>query len=705
MNDSVKTESLTDWKNEPELEDLKNDLKQAMTSHDYQVSRIRHWKDLLEVKGSAAPPKLKGRSSVQPKTIRKHAEWRYSVLSEPFLSSHKIFQVFPRTYEDTEAARQNELVLNWQFDTVIDKVKFIDDVVHTVVNEGTCIIRTGWEQKIQKETRERTVYEYLPGSAQLAEVIQQLALFREENPNGFESEVPDHLKESLRQFETTFKVVESVPAGTEEYTEETITVNRPVASIMNTANVYIDPTCEGNLSNAMFVIVSFETSLAELYEDGKYTNLDLINPEDYRSTSDIYHSSGSMDENFKFKDKARKKVIAYEYWGYYDINDDNTLKPIVATWVNDVMIRMEENPYPDGSLPFVVIPYSPVVGSVYGEPDAELLEDSQRIIGALTRGLIDLVGRSANSQHGIAKGMLDAVNERRFKNGEDYQFNPGFHPQTSYVEHSYPEVPQSVLAMIQLQNQEAESISGIKAFAGGISGETFGTGTTGTRMAIDAAAKREMSILRRLAKGISEVGMKFMAMNSVFLSDEEVIRVTNKQFVKISRESLKGKFDLTVDISTAAMDAQSAQDLGFILQTMGPGLPQTEKQELMAEFVSKMKMPKLAESIRNYEPQPTPMDNLLLQEQELKNQKIQSEVSLNMARANNYEVEASERTVGIQNDVSGISHMRSLEKQQAQARANQDLEVTKALVRSRKPDTTPPDIDAAIGYNQIIQSR
>src|SRR5690606_17677020 len=103
---------------------------------------------------------------------------------------------------------------------------------------------------------------------------------------------------------------------------------------------------------------------------------------------------------------------------------DGTLKPIVATWIGDTLIRMEENPFPDQKLPFVAIPYLPVLRELNGEPDAELLEDNQKILGAVLRGMIDLLGRSANSQKGFAKGMLDPLNRRKYENGQDYEFNP-----------------------------------------------------------------------------------------------------------------------------------------------------------------------------------------------------------------------------------------------------------------------------------------
>jgi len=151
---------LTKWINEPTVEILKRDLESTRSAHDEHVAKVDTWTGLLhgrhhgekrngpyegesEGRREKAP---KGRSKVQPKLIRRQAEWRYAALSEPFLGSNKLFKVDPCTYEDAAAATQNELVLNWQFRTKLNRVKFVDDYVRSTVDEGTCIVRVGWRR-------------------------------------------------------------------------------------------------------------------------------------------------------------------------------------------------------------------------------------------------------------------------------------------------------------------------------------------------------------------------------------------------------------------------------------------------------------------------------------------------------------------------------------------------------------------------------
>ena len=152
---------LTDWANEPKLSDLKTDFTNCQSYHDNQVAIIDEYMRNLK----AEPIKFKKpglRSSVQPKLIRKQAEWRYAALSEPFLSTTDLFSVKPVTFEDSFGATQNELVLNYQFNAHLNKIKLIDDYVRAAVDTGTAIFRVGWEEKTDIQDIPEIQYQMQP---------------------------------------------------------------------------------------------------------------------------------------------------------------------------------------------------------------------------------------------------------------------------------------------------------------------------------------------------------------------------------------------------------------------------------------------------------------------------------------------------------------------------------------------------------------
>ena len=702
----LERKNLTEWANEPTVGILKEDLEASKPSHDAEVGKIHKWNDLRLVTGPAKPKEIKGRSSVQPKLIRRQAEWRYSALSETFLSSKKMFNVSGRTFEDETAAKQNELVVNWQFDTKLNKVRFIDEYVRTTVDEGTSYVRVGWDRQVTTELVDNPIFEFYPIDQEDQESLQaleQATRLKMENPREF-TDIDPAMKAAVEYFLEEQEITIAQQVGTEQVEEEKILVNKPTLEMIDPQNIYIDPSCGSDFDKASFVIISFETSKGELKKDGRYKNLDKVNWEGSTVLAQPDHVSQTPD-TFNFKDDTRKKIIAYEYWGMYDIEKDGNLVSIVGTWVGDTMIRLEENPFPDQKPPVVVVPYSPVKRKVTGEPDAELLEDNQKILGAITRGTIDLLGRSANSQQGFSKDFLDTTNKRRFDNGQDYEFNPNIDPRIAIYQHAYPEIPNSALTVIQMQNQDAESLSGVKAFSGGISGDTYGDVAAGIKGMLDASSKREMNILRRLAQGMKSIGSKIISMNAVFMSEEEIVRVTNEEYVVVKREELQGNFDLVVDISTPEIDQARSQDLSFMLQTMGPDMAPELSQMILGEIADLKKMPALAERIRQFQPQPDPiqeqMKQLELQKMQLELKELESQVTLNQAKAQQAMAASQKTQLDSIEQETGTTHARNLQSQKSQAKGNQSLEVTKALLKGRKEGETIPNVPAAIGYNQL----
>ena len=715
---------LVDWKNPPSIEDLKADLQSALSNHSMHQSRVDKYLSILSGEMKVKPQQ--GRSKVQPKLVRKQAEWRYASMEEPFLSTNDLFKVRPVTADDAEAAWQNQLVLNKQFRVDIPKINFINKYIRTAVDTGTVILKLGWKvetalvreqvpiqqpmglgmpmgmpqdagldlssalnQNMPLEAQNQAVEPSLPqGEGNIP--IEPFFAPNEDGSlsNGVIPEASPNPEELPQSAGSTFNVpplAEEMPINTlpedadptlampmqpmlegmtsapqqpqepmqpmqqpmqEVFVEKEI-FNAPVIEIRDSRNVIIDPSCEGDITKAQFIIDKYITDLSTLKKDGRYHNLDDILPEDYNPSVDtdpIYYKD--MDKSFNFKDKPRQKMVMYEYWGYWDIDGTGETKPIIASFIGNTIIRLEENPFPDKKFPFVVVQYLPIVHSVYGEPDAALLEDNQDIIGALTRGALDLLGRSANAQMAIRKDALDVIELNNFRAGKDFLVNPHLTPDQAFFMNTYPEIPQSVTNLITMQNSEAESITGVKAFTGGISGDALGDNVGGIRSALDATAKRELGILRRLAQGLVEAGRKIMAMNSVWLSDEEIIRVTDEEFVAIKRDDLAGNFDLILDISTAEADNQKASELAFMLQTTGNTMPFHITQMILVEIAKLRKMPELAQAMKDFKPQPDP----------LAERKAQLEIELLQAKIENERAKAQENQTDITYKQSRTAH-------------------------------------------------
>ena len=568
------------------LSNLKKDLKAAEIIKKQWDSQRDEW--VRESRGDPYGNEVDGKSKIVSKDIRKQLEWLIPSITDPFLSSNDVIKCNPITYEDVKAAKQNELLLNTQFCRKFPRYNFINKATRVLATEGTLVIQTGWDyEDIEVEEEVEVVKTDEFGMQYIATEIQ-----------------------------TVTKVIK----------------NQPTAVVCRNEDIYLDPTCMDDMDKCQFVIHRYETDLSTLKADGRYKNLDKVA---LAATRDDVDFVPKDETRFNFEDQARKKMVVYEYWGNYDVDEDGYAEPIVCAWVGDVMIRLEDNPYPDQKPPFIIVPFNAVPFQMYGEALAENIGDNQKVKTAITRGIIDNMARSNNAQIGIKRNALDMANRKKFLQGKNFEFNGS--PQ-DFWQGSYNQIPGSVFDMLTLQNNEIEAQTGVKSFSGGITGQSLGGSATGARLSMDATAMRRLHLVRNIAENLMKPLMrKWMAYNSEFLEEEEVVRITNDNYVPVRRDDLQGNIDIDITISTQEDNAARAQELGFLLQTLGNTVPFELTQMVLAEIVGLSRMPDLEKRLKEFTPQTDPLQEQLkqleLQKLQLELMKLQSEIRRNEARA------------------------------------------------------------------------
>lgn len=575
------------------LKALKADLSSATTLRKDQDAKIARYK--AEYNGEPYGNEQKGRSSIVSRDIKKQSEWQHSTLLAPFVETNNIVKISPVTWEDAEAARQSETLLNYQFCRQFPRYNFMRKALKVLDTEGTLIVQTGWDYEDEEVEVEQPIIGY--------------------DSFGVESIV-----------------------GTETVIETKVIKNQPTAVVCRNEDVYIDPTCMDDMDKCQFVIHRYETDLSTLRQDGRYKNLKKVA---MSSVDDV--DFDSEDETlFEFEDTARKKMVVYEYWGNYDIDGDGIVEPIVCAWIGDVIIRLETNPYPDNKPPFLVVPYNSIPFQMHGESDAELLSDSQKIKTAILRGIIDNMAKSNNGVKGVRKGALDAGNRKKWQNGEDFEFNGS---PNDFWDGSFNQIPQSAFNVLSMVTNEVESLTATKSFSQGISGNSLGSSATGANKVTDAMSVRKMDRVRNVSENLIKPLMrKWLAYSSVFMEDTEIVRVTNDKFVEIRRDDLVGNIDMDIEVSTAEDNASKAQELAFLLQTLGQGMDSGMRNILMAEIARLHRMPQLEKQFREYkEPEPSPeqqmAQQLQLEKLQLDNEKIKADIADKYARAGENEVD------------------------------------------------------------------
>lgn len=592
------------------LKNLKADMKEAERLQREWFIKREEWSSQTE--GAPYGNEVDGKSKIVSKDIKKQREWMIPSITDPFLSTSDVIKCNPVTYEDAKAARQNELLLNTQFCRKFNRYNFIMKATKVLVTEGSVVIQTGWDYEEEEVEAE-------------VEVV--------------------NTDENGREF-----------VDTEISMQTNVIRNQPTAVVCRNEDIFIDPTCMDDMDKCQFVIHRYESSLNALKQDGRYENLDKVEAAQYNLTNDPQYLREDQTY-FEFKDKPRKKFVVHEYWGNYDIDGDGIAEPIVCAWVGNTLIRLESNPYPDKKPPFIIVPFSAVPFHMFGEALAETIGDNQKIKTAITRGMVDNMAKSNNAVVATRKGALDPVNRKKFLKGENFEFNgtPG-----DFWQGSYNQLPSSAFDMLNLQNNEIESQTGVKSFSGGISGNALGSTATGARGALDATATRRLNLVRNMSENmIKPIMRKWMAYNAEFLEEEEVIRITNDEYVPIRRDDLAGKIDIDISISTSEDNAAKSQELSFLLQTVGPNEDPSIRREIMAQIMDLMRMPEQAKKIRDYQPQPDPVQQKM---QELQIAKLEAEIEKIKADA------ANKLASSVENEADRDEKLAQAELKRAQAR-------------------------------------
>lgn len=149
---------------------------------------------------------------------------------------------------------------------------------------------------------------------------------------------------------------------------DVVVQNCPDMVVEDMFDIWLDP--DGDDPNKSAMIRRFTLrrgELARLVKDGVYPKAKQSDVKAIRATRrgaseerNEVDSFYGVDENVSTTDI----IEVYEFWGNLELPDEE-LYDVVITWVGDVLLRIEPNPYLGGR-PFVFGQYTPIPKSPYG---------------------------------------------------------------------------------------------------------------------------------------------------------------------------------------------------------------------------------------------------------------------------------------------------------------------------------------------------
>ena len=256
------------------------------------------------------------------------------------------------------------------------------------------------------------------------------------------------------------------------------------------------------------------------------------------------------------------------------------------------------------------------------------------------------MAQSTNGQKGLKQGTLDMLNKKRFLSGKNFEFKGD---KGDFFEGSFNQIPSSVLDFFNLTTYDIESLTGVKSFSnGGLGGSSLGNTATGAQGVLDSTARRELDIVRNISENlVKPLLRKWLDYDAEFLDEEEVVRITNDEFVSIKRDDLLSAIDIDIAVSTAENDSSKAQEIAFMLQTIGPNEDPGIRKMLLSELFRLRQMPEMAKKIEEYQPEPDPIEAKL---RELEVAFKESEINDKNARAEENKVDMELKSAKARNE-------------------------------------------------------
>jgi hypothetical protein len=628
------------------LKALQTDYEKSKAYNEAWHKKIERWTN--EYMGRPYGNEKDGKSKIVTRDIKKHSEWLQASILDPFTSTPDIVKCNPANTDSLKLARNAEMILNQQFCRQFNRYNFLTRALKIMDVEGTVIVKTGWDFLEEEREVLRT---------QLVPII---------DPMSGQPMVNPETQEPMVQ-EMKFKNKEKVRL-----------IDKPTASVVRNQDIFIDPSCMGDFENMQFIIHQFETDLSTLKTDGRYKNVDKIKTRGDDSNFDTYENYNNLPDPkyFEFEDKPRRKILVREYWGNYDLNGDGIAEPIVCSWVDNVVIRLAENPYPDKKPPFVITPLLPIPFQMFGESNAELLGDIQKVNTAITRGIIDNMAQSNNAQIGFSKGVLDVVNEERMLNGDNFVMNTNV-PKDAIWVGTFNQLPNTVFNVLELNNQSAQALTGVNVYGNNQTTDMIGENSASSRGVLDGGNLRKLMLVKNISENLIKPLMrKWLEYDAELLPPETIVRSTKSEdeFEIIHRDDLSGTMDIDITISTNEDNAAKARELAFLLQTIGPNEDPNVRKRIMSDIMRLHKMYDSAKWIEEYQPQPDPLQQEMMMAQ-IENLKAQTQEILASAGRQQVDGSLKEAKISVEQakaqSIGKDINMKGLEFYQKQNRFDQ----------------------------------
>jgi hypothetical protein len=344
------------------------------------------------------------------------------------------------------------------------------------------------------------------------------------------------------------------------------------------------------------------------------------------------------EDTYDPEDRSLEKIEIFEYYGYYDLNNDDEPEPVLMIWSDNLLLRATESPFTFGPIPFDNAVYSKIPFSIYGATMEELIGDHQRLRTGITRGIIDNMMNSNNGTKFVRKGSLDATNFRRLMNNDplvELNAPSQLSADALIYDGNFNQLPPDVYKMLEDTQKEEENLSGITRYAIGSDSRSLNQTATGIGIISSMSQRRLIYITRHISDMMESVFAKWASLNANLI--DNVVIPTSMGYAEVSGAELpENSMGIKITTPTEGLKEKRMAELASMVQAVAPMVGQTGPEivlGLLSEMASTMDMPRLQRQLMESMNKPNPAQNMQQMAAQIEAQKAQVDMMKQSASA------------------------------------------------------------------------
>lgn len=551
---------------------LRQDIDAAEEVSEVEAVENAHTYKYYRAKNIPEQPAVKGKSQFVSTDVMEVVEWLSPQLADIFSEQNGVPTLIPHGLEDRNASELMEELIRYQFFRQNEGEDLLLDVVQdALMYRPGAIIKWHWEKSAHTN------------NFKLTDVTEEelLLLARDAKISIAGYELKD----------TGYDV---------DVNREEIDYDGPRFELVPPWEFLRHPNYK-KVSDSPFIAHRKRVTLDYLrkqQKEGFYKNIDRLvatNADSYGDdvTEQTMYGQDNLERRQEpVQDDPRKEIVIYECYVKIDADGDGLLEDRIITVADNVIIRNEENVYQRP--PFSVIRCIKDTHKFSGIPVAEFAKDIQRLNTSIIRQTADNIAQSNNARKVInpeAVYMADVMDNRpgvpiRVKSGTDVR--------AALSELGVQPVNNSVVNFMGVVKEIGEQRTGVSKIFKTV-GDPHNQTASGQYAALNQANSRIRKMAKIMAEGLKDVFRGMILMNKKFMTDEQVVRITNERFIELKPDDLEGRYDIDVNVLIGANSKQQQVNnmmqllsIGAQMQPLMPILDGDNLSEMWKEIVKNL---------------------------------------------------------------------------------------------------------------------